>query len=60
MKMQKKHNIKKVSFNIDKDLHWKAKQLALDNKTSITELYNKFIKEGIEKLEKEQKKLQDY
>ncbi len=50
----------KVSFEMDKEIHFRAKQIALDNRTSVTKLYNEWIKKGVEKLEKEQKKLQDY
>lgn len=51
---------KKISFNIDEDIHMRAKRLALDRRTSVTKLYNEWIKKELEKAEKEQKKLNDY
>ena len=40
---------KKISFNIDGDIHFKVKELALKNRITITELYTKWIKESLEK-----------
>ena len=47
--MQKKENIKKICFNIDKDLHWNAKTIAMNNHTTVTELYNQWITDGVKK-----------
>lgn len=41
--------MKKVSFNLDEDLHFKAKELALKQRTTVTEIYTKWIKEGLKK-----------
>lgn len=40
---------KRISFNIEEDIHYKVKELALSNRTTATELYTKWIIEGIEK-----------
>ena len=40
---------KKISFNIDEDVHYKVKELALKNRTTVTEIYTKWIKERLEK-----------
>jgi predicted transcriptional regulator len=40
---------KKISFNIDEDVHYKVKELALKNRTTVTEIYTKWIKESLEK-----------
>lgn len=37
----------KISFMIDKDIKKTIKQIALDNETTATEIYNKAIKEYI-------------
>lgn len=39
----------KISFNIDKDTRKQVKQIALDKETTATELYNKWILEGIKR-----------
>lgn len=36
---------KKVGINIDKDLHFKAKQLALNEEITISELYERILNE---------------
>lgn len=41
--------MKKVCFNLDEDLHFKAKELALKQRTTVTEIYTKWIKEGLKK-----------
>lgn len=51
---------KRVNFNLDEDIHIRVKHLALDKKTTATELFTKWILKGLEKEEKEQKKLHDY
>lgn len=51
---------KRVNFNLDEDVHIRVKQVALDNRTTATELFTKWTLEGLEKAEKEQKKLNDY
>lgn len=50
----------RVNFNLDEDIHRRVKQVALDNGTTATKLYTKWTLEGLEKAEKEQKKLIDY
>ena len=47
---------KRVSFDIEEDIKLQVKQLALDKKTTATELYTKFIVEGL-KRETEQTRL---
>ena len=42
-------SVKKVSFNLDEDIHYKAKEIALKNKTTLTSLYIKWIEEGMKK-----------
>lgn len=37
----------KVTFNINKNIKKQVKQLALDNDTTATKLYNKWILEGM-------------
>lgn len=39
----------KISFRIDKDLRKTINQMALDNETTATEIYNKAIKEYVQK-----------
>ncbi len=39
----------KVTFNINKNIKKQVKQLALDNETTATKLYNKWILEGMKK-----------
>ena len=38
---------KRVSFNLDEDLAFKIKQRALDEETTQTELFNKWIIKGL-------------
>lgn len=38
---------KQVSFNLEETLHLKAKQLALDKGKTVTDLYTKWIKDGL-------------
>jgi len=52
MKTNKK---KKISFNIDEDLHYEIKELSFKKRMTLTELYTKYIKEGLER-EKGQKR----
>lgn len=40
---------KQVCFNIEESIIKQVKQMALDNDTTATELYTKWIKNGIEK-----------
>lgn len=40
---------KKISFNIEEDIHFKVRELALKNRTTATEIYSKWIKEGLKK-----------
>ena len=40
---------KRVNFNLDEDIYFQVKQLALDKKTTATALYTKWIKEAIER-----------
>ena len=47
---------KRVSFDIEEDIKLQVKQMALDKKTTATELYTKWIVEGIER-ETEQSRL---
>lgn len=47
---------KRVSFDIEEDIKLQVKQLALDKKTTATELYTKFIVDGL-KRETEQARL---
>lgn len=49
--MKNKH---RVNFNIDKDLHYKVKKLALEKDTTATSLYIKWTIEGL-KREKQNK-----
>ena len=44
--MKRKH---RVNFNIDKDLHYKVKKLALEKDTTATNLYIKWTIEGLER-----------
>ena len=39
----------RVNFNIDEDLHFQLKQLALDKRTTVTDLLTSWIIEAIEK-----------
>ena len=41
--------MKKISFNLDEDIHFKVKEIALKNRTTATEIYTNWIKEGLEK-----------
>ena len=41
--------MKKISFNLDEDIHFKVKDIALKNRTTATEIYTNWIKEGLEK-----------
>ena len=41
--------MKKVSFNLDEDIHFRVKEIALKNRTTVTEIYTKYIMEGIER-----------
>ena len=41
--------MKKVSFNLDEDLHFKAKELALKQRTTVTEIYTKWITARLKK-----------
>ena len=43
---------KKVTFNLEESTIKRVKQLALDNNTTATALYTKWIVNGIEKDEK--------
>lgn len=58
MKGEKTTN--RVTFNLDKELHFRLKQLALDKNTNVTALLVKWVKENLEIEEMEQKKLNDY
>lgn len=60
-------NVKKASFNLDEEVYYQIKQIALDKRITMTKLLTKWTMEGLEKelihlqkAEKEQKKLQDY
>ena len=39
----------RVNFDIDEDIHFQAKEIALKRKKTIKELYTKWILDGIEK-----------
>ena len=41
--------VEKVTFNINKNIKKQVKQIALDNDTTATKLYNKWILEGMKK-----------
>ena len=41
--------MKKISFNLDEDTHFKVKELALKQRTTATEIYTKWIEEGSKK-----------
>lgn len=43
----------KISFYINEKTHYKVKRMALDQKTSASALYNKWIDEGVLKEEKQ-------
>lgn len=43
------NNKQKISFNIESDIHYKAKELSFKKHTTLTDLYAKWIKEGLEK-----------
>lgn len=47
-------NKHRVNFNIDKDLHYKVKKLALELDTTATKLYVQWTIEGLER-EKQKK-----
>jgi len=60
-------NVKKASFNLDEEIYYQIKQIALDERITMTKLLTKWTMEGLEKelirlqkAEKEQKKLQYY
>ena len=40
---------KKISFNIDEDVHLKIKELSFRKHKTLTELYQKYIYEGLKK-----------
>lgn len=40
---------KRVNFNLEENVHHQLKQIALDNKTTVTDLLTKWIVEAIEK-----------
>lgn len=66
--------LQKISFNIDEDVHLKIKELSFRKHTTLTEIYQKYIYEGLKKdleemdeeeevfvkTEMVQKKLNDY
>ena len=41
--------MKKISFNLDEDVHFKVKEIALKNRTTATEIYTNWIMEGLKK-----------
>lgn len=42
-------NTIRVNFNLDKDTHFQVKQLALNKHTTATELYRKWISDGMKR-----------
>ena len=40
---------KQVSFNLEESIHLEAKKLALDKGKTVTELYTKWITDGLQK-----------
>ena len=42
-------NTIRINFELDKDIHLQAKELALKKETTIKDLYTKWIVDGIEK-----------
>lgn len=46
----------RISFYIEKNVHLKVKQLALNQETTATALYNKWIKEALKNIEKQDEK----
>lgn len=40
---------KQVSFNLEESIHFEAKKLALDKGKTVTELYTKWITDGLKK-----------
>ena len=42
-------NTIRVNFNLDEDIHFQVKQLALNKHTTATELYRKWISDGMKK-----------
>lgn len=55
-----KKTTNRVTFNLDKELHIKLKQLALDKNTNVTTILVNWITENLDKEEMKQKKLNDY
>ena len=55
-----KKTTNRVTFNLDKELHLKLKQLALDKNTNVTTILVNWITENLDKEEMKQKKLNDY
>ena len=51
-------NTIRVNFNLDKDIHYQVRKMALDKRTTARELYTKWTLEGIRK-ETEQTRLDD-
>lgn len=43
---------KKVTFNMDENIHKRVKQLALDKGCTATDLFNEWVVEALEKEEK--------
>lgn len=39
---------KQVSFNLEESIHLEAKKLALEKGKTVTELYTKWIKKGLQ------------
>lgn len=39
----------KVNFNLDTDVYYQVKRLALDKRTTVTDLFTKWITEALEK-----------
>ena len=42
-------NTIRINFELDKDIHLQAKEIALKNEKTIKELYTQWIVDGIEK-----------
>lgn len=41
--------LKRTSFNVDKDLMWQLKMKAAELKTTQTDLIHRYLREGIER-----------
>ena len=39
----------RVNFNLDKDVHFQVRKMALEKRTTATELYTKWTLDGIKK-----------